>query len=163
MGAPISAPIENAQRTIRAAGYWDGSQFKAFDRKLWGLLNLDWPKFESKAKRANSEDLKKLQVHFKRDKRLVIEYAEITSDEGLVSSGVLAPEFGERFEDTLGDVLLLAVPSRSRAFVFPQVASDISKYSGLVWSAYRETAYPVSVELFEWRKGAMRAVGLFEP
>ena len=94
---------------------------------------------------------------------MVIEYAELSSAEGLVSSAVLAPEFGERFEDTLGEVLLLAVPSRSRAFVFPQLASDVSRYSNLVWNAYRETAYPVSVELFEWRKGVLRAVGLFEP
>jgi hypothetical protein len=163
MGAPISAPVENAQRTVRAAGYWDGSQLKAFDRKRWGLLRLNWPIFETKARGANSGDFQKLQVHFKRDKRMVIEYAEITSDEGLVSSGVLAPEFGEKFQETFGDVLLLAVPSRSRAFVFPQLASDVSKYSGLVWSAYRETAYPVTVELLEWKKGTLRAVGLFEP
>ena len=163
MGAPVFSPVENAQRTVRVAGRWDGTQLVAFTRKNLGPLNLQWPAFEAKARPANSKDFKKLQVSFKRDKRMVIEYAELFSAEGLVSSAVLAPEFGERFEDTLGEVLLLVVPSRSRAFVFPQLASDVSRYSNLVWNAYRETAYPVSVELFEWRKGVLRAVGLFEP
>jgi hypothetical protein len=163
MGAPISETIQNAQKTVKAAGVWDGNQLAALTKKDWSKLDLKWLEFGKIARTAASADFQKLQVSFKRDRRMVIEYAELFSSDGLVSSAVLAPEMGVKFEDTLGEVLLFAVPSRSRAFVFPQLGSDVSKYSALVWDAYRETAYPVSVELFEWRKGTIRAVGLFEP
>jgi predicted Rdx family selenoprotein len=93
----------------------------------------------------------------------VIEFAELSSEQPLVASAVLAQELGSRFAETLGEVLLLAVPSRYRAFVFPQHGRDPSQYAGMVWEAYRETAYPVSVELFEWRNGRIKAVGAFEP
>ena len=163
MGVPVSAPFENARKTIKAAGLWDGRELSPFSKKDWAKTGLKWPEFEKRALAAASGDFRKLQIGFKRDRRKVIEYAELTSAEGLVASGVLAPELGPTFSDTLGDVLLFVVPSRNRAFVFPQLAPDVSRYSGLVWEAYRESSFPVSVELFEWRKGIIRAVGLFEP
>jgi hypothetical protein len=161
MGGPVSELRENAQKTVTVAGFWDGNQLAPFSKKDWSKLDVKWPAFEKKAQSSASADFQKMKVSFKRDRRMVIEYAELFSPEGLVSSAVLAPEIGERFGDTLGEVLLFAVPSRSRAFVFPQLGSDVSKYSGLVWDAYRETSFPVSVELFEWRRGSIRAVGLF--
>jgi len=163
MGSTVSVPVENARKTVKVAGVWDGGQLVPFSKKDWEKTGPSWPAFEKKAMVAASEDFKKLQISFKRDGRMVIEYAELFSVEGLVASGVLAPEMGVRFTDTLGDVLLFAVPSRHRAFVFPQLASDVSRYSGMVWEAYRESSFPVSVELFEWRKGEIKAVGLFEP
>lgn len=163
MGAPISSTLENAQKTLKVAGVWDGNGLAAFTKKEWSKLGLNWTEVENKARKTASDDFRKLTISFKRDRRMVVEYAELFSSEGLVSSGVLAAEMGERFADTLGDDLLFVVPSRYRAFVFPKLGPDVSKFSGLVWSAYRENSYPVSVELFEWRKGNIRAVGLFEP
>lgn len=163
MGAPVSNPIEHAKKTVKVAGVWTGSQLTPFEKKDWAKLGLPWTAFESKTRAAASEDFQKFQISFKRDNRKVIEFAELNSNEGLVCSGVLAGELGEKFEDTLGEGLLLAVPSRFRAFLFPKLGSDVSKYSDLVWSAYRETAYPVSVELFEWNKGNIRAIGVFDP
>ena len=163
MRPPVSAPVENAQKTLKAAGIWDGNQLAAFPQKDWSKLGLQWAEFEKRASDTASADFQKIQISFMRDGKKTIEYAEMSSKEGLVSSGILAPELGEKFADTLGDVLLVAVPSRHRAFVFPRFGPDVSRFSGLVWGAYRESSYPVSVELFEWRKGTLRAIGCFEP
>lgn len=157
------SPVAEAQGTVLAGGFWDGSQLVAFDRSQWGGLALSWGAFESAARARAAGDLAGVSVRFERNKRRVIEFAELSSDQPLVASAVLAPELGGRFSDTLGEVLLLAVPSRYRAYVFPQHGRDPSQYAGMVWAAYRETAYPVSVELFEWRNGRIKAVGVFEP
>lgn len=163
LGAPVSVPVANADRTIWATGRWEDDQLAVYAKKDWVKLGLRWEVFEKEAREKASEDLKTLNLVYKRDKKMVIEYAELTSSEGVASSVLFSPEFGKRFEDTLGEVLLFAIPSRTRLFVFPQLGTDISRYSSLVWSAYRETSYPVSVEVFEWRKGSIRAVGIFEP
>ena len=162
LAPPVSSLIPQAQRTVLAAGRWTGTELLAFTAKDWKNTGLSWEKLDAEARRAASIELKHLVPTYKRDRREVIEYAELFSPEGYVPSAILAPELGDTFADTLGEVLLFAVPSRHRAFIFPQLGGDTSKYSGLVWGAYRETSVPVSVELFEWRNGTIRAIGLFE-
>jgi hypothetical protein len=155
--------VPGAEGTVLAAGFWDGSQLVPFERNQWSGLSLSWADFEAAARLKSGNDLAGVSVRFQRDKRQVIEFAELHSELPLVASAVLAPGLGNRFADTLGEVLFVVVPSRYRAFVFPQHGRDPAEYAGLVWAAYRETAYPVSVELFEWRGGKIKAVGAFEP
>ncbi len=162
LAPPASQAVPNAQKTVLAAGQWDGAQLTAFTPKEWAKLGTTWKAFEAATRAGASADFKSLEITFKRDKRNVIQYAELTSKEGLVPSAILAPELGRKFETTIGEVLLIAVPSRSKAYVFPEFGGDIAKFSDLVWDAYRETPYPVSVEVFEWRKGILKAVGSFE-
>ena len=159
----VHALVPGAQGTVLAAGFWDGAQLVPFERSHWEGQALKWSDFEPTARLKAAGDLAGVSVRFQRDKRRVIEFAELSSEQPLVAAAVLAPGLGNRFSDTLGEVLLLAVPSRYRAFVFPQHGRDPSQYAGMVWAAYRETAYPVSVELFEWRGGRLKAVGTFEP
>jgi hypothetical protein len=124
---------------------------------------LNWSEFEAAARLKAEEELAGVTVRFQRDRRRVIEFVELSSEQPLIASAVLAPGLGPRFSETLGEVLLLAVPSRYRAFVFPQHGGDHAQYAGMIGAAFRETAYPVSLELFEWRRGKIRAVGTFEP
>jgi hypothetical protein len=153
--------VPGAQGTVFAGGFWDGAQLVPFARSQWAALALSWEGFESAARGKAGGDLAGVSVRFERDKRRVIQFAELSSEQPLVASAVLAPGLGARFSDTLGEVLLLAVPSRYRAFVFPQHGRDPSQYAGMVWAAYRESAYPVSIELFEWRNGRIKAVGAY--
>ncbi len=163
MAPALSAPVENAQRTVLAGGRWDGTNLVAFTRKEIEASRMQWQTLESETRIAAANDFQKVQVTYKRDQRKVIEYAELQSKEPLVASAILAPELSTTFADSLGEVLLVVVPNRNHAFIFPQLGPDVSRYSALVWNAYRESAYPVSVELFECRNGVLRAVGLFEP
>ncbi len=155
--------MPGAESTVFAAGFWDGSQLVPFERGRWSALGLEWGAFETVARKNAAAELLGVSLRFQRDKRRVIEFAELYSEQPWVASAVLAPGLGARFADTLGEVLFVAVPSRYRAFVFPQHGRDPAQYADLVWAAYRETAYPVSVELFEWRGGRIKAVGVFEP
>ena len=162
LGAPVSAPVANAQRTVLAGGRLEGGQFVGFTQKEWQRMRLSWRGLEVLAKAGAEADFKRVELIFVRDKRRVIEFVEMRSKELLVASAILAPQLSANFVDTLGEELLVAVPSRSRAFIFPKHGLDLSKYSGMIWEAYGETAYPVSVELFEWRSGVLKAVGMFE-
>jgi hypothetical protein len=66
------------------------------------------------------------------------------------------------FQETIGDSVLLVVPNRYRAFIFPRLASRYEEYTPMVFEAYRATAYPVSVEVFEVSADGMRAIGVYE-
>jgi hypothetical protein len=92
----------------------------------------------------------------------VIQYAELKSERPIVASAVLAPKFLEMFKDTLGEKVLLVVPSRFKAYVFPALASNYQDYYPMVFEAYRGTAWPISVEVFEVSAEGMRAVGVYK-
>jgi hypothetical protein len=159
----VQKAVPGAEKTVFSGGVWDGEQLVGFERRRWVELGWSWEAFEAAARRNAVLDFASVGVRFQRDKRRVIEFAELRSDQPLVASAVLDPGLGTRFSETLGEVLFLAVPSRYKAYVFPQHGGDPSQYSQMVWAAYRETAQPVSMELFELRQGKFRAVGTFEP
>ena len=79
-----------------------------------------------------------------------------------MASAVLAPRFLALFRQTLGDTVLVVVPNRYTAFVFPQLATHYQEYYPMVFAAYRETAFPISVEVLEFSAAGIRAVGVYE-
>ncbi len=162
MQPAASGPVRGAERTVLAGGLWDGQELNAFSKSQWETLGLDWASFERGALQQATWDLERVEVRLDRDNRKVIRFAELRSKEPLVASAVLAPGFGERFAQTLGDSFFVAVPSRYQAFIFPKLVGDPREYTDLVVKGYKATVYPVSLELFEVSGGVLRAVGVFE-
>ena len=158
----VQVPVPEAKKTLLTAGVYREGEFTAFNKKEWEEFSIGWDVF-AKAARANvAQDWEAQEIRLRRDRRDVVLYAEILSRNGTTGCCVLSDEFGPRFLETMGEVFLFAIPSRYQCFVFPKLGGNVSAYSEMVHSAYRATAHPISVELFEWEKGEIRAVGLFE-
>lgn len=162
MRPAASGSVKGAERTLLAGGLWDGSELRAFSKMEWASLGVDWEQFERKARAQSTQDLARMEIRLDRDKRQVIRFAELRCREPLVASAVLAPGFVERFAEILGESVYVAVPSRYQAFVFPKLVGDPRQYAHLVLKGYRDTIYPVSLELFETFYGGLRAIGLFQ-
>jgi hypothetical protein len=158
MHVPVALPIVGAQRTEIALGRLTPDGLEAFPKSETAD---DGALFA--AGRANAAaDLATLTPRYVRDRRKVIQYAELTSTQPIVASAVLAPKFLDLFKSTLGDSVLVVVPSRYSAYVFPQLATHYREYYPLIFAAYEETAFPVSVEVFELSTKGIRAVGIFD-
>jgi hypothetical protein len=123
---------------------------------------LEWGSFMEHAQRNAEADLATLKPRYVRNKAGVIEYAAMESARPIVASAVLAGNFLGLFKETLGEKVLVVVPNRTTAFVFPRLASNYQDYYPMVFKAYRETAYPVSVEVFEVSDAGLRAIGVYE-
>ncbi len=106
--------------------------------------------------------LEKIEPQYHRNLRGVIDYAEIVNESPFTASVIFAPDFAKRFAETIGPDLLLVIPNRFQVFVFPKQATTVQEFAPLIFANYRETAYPVSVEVFELVFGRLRAVGVFE-
>lgn len=161
MKAPVSQPVAGAQKTelVAAVAGEDGPEY--LSREQFEALQTDWAGFLAKARGSGEAELKALQVDYERDEKKVIRYARVRSKRGLVAAALLAPGFSELFKDTLGEPLLVVVPNRYTAYVFPRLASRYEEYAPLVLEAYRSSAYPVSKEVFELGKGGLKAVGVY--
>lgn len=163
MRPPIAQPIPGAQRTVWTAGLWEDDSLRPFNPKEWERLHLDWAAFKKASEAASKDDWKHVRIRYDRDPRGVIRYAELRSDPPLVASALLSPDVESRFFESLGTPLLLAIPNRYQAFLFPKLAGPNPSFlSREILASYRATAHPVSLELFEISDGRWKAVGLFE-
>jgi hypothetical protein len=80
----------------------------------------------------------------------------------MVAAAVLAPGFLDRFKDVFGEKILVVVPNRFTAYVFPRLASEHQAFRPMIFRAFRETAWPVSVEMFEVSTAGWRCIGAYE-
>jgi hypothetical protein len=162
MRPPVANPVTGSERTLYAAGTLRDGQLTTFPVAEFAALKMKWREFMAQAQANAAADLATLQPRYVRNRRNVIEYAVLESAKPIVASAVLAPGMLGLFAETLGDTVLLVVPNRATAFVFPALAGNHREYWPMVFEAYRATAYPVSVEVFELSAKGLRAVGVFE-
>lgn len=160
MHPEISFPIPGAERTVFVPGWLENGEVRYFSKTDFTALKLDWPAFRAKAS-ANVTD-KKVKAEFTRNGKKVIEYATITSADPLTATAVLSADFVKTFADIFGAKLLVAIPSRYTLFIFPSLATNYRDYAAMIIEAYRATAYPVSLEVFEVSADGFRAIGTFE-
>jgi hypothetical protein len=160
--APITSPIPSAQRTELAAGQYANGALEAFSKDTFASLGIDWGKFAERARQNADADLATLKPRFERNARKTIIYGALESEKPIVASAVLAPGFLDLWKETLGETILVVVPNRHAAFVFPHIASDYQSYYPMVFRAYRDSTHPVGVEVFEVSKTGWRCVGIYQ-
>ena len=122
---------------------------------------IELARFAARARENAGADLAGLKPRYVRNRKKVIEYAELRSEKPVVAGAVLAPKFLALFRETLGEKVLVVVPNRFTAFVFPALASSYEDYAPMVLEALRATAWPVSVEVFEISAEGVRCVGRY--
>jgi hypothetical protein len=162
MHREIAWEIPGAERTVFAPIIVDGDDYLFPSKKVWDQFHLSREEIERRAAANAAADLATLQPRYERNSKKVIEYAELNSDRPIVASAVLAPKFLDLFRNTLGDKVLVVVPNRYTAYVFPALASDYRDYYSMVYETYHLTAWPISLELFEVSKKGWQAVGVYE-
>ncbi len=161
MSPPIANPVVGSERILFTAGTLQDGMLTTYTVAEFAALKMDWPEFMARAQRNAAADLATLKPRYVRNRRQVIEYAALESDRPIVASAVLAPGLLGLFAETLGESVLLVVPNRSTAFVFPALAGNHRDYWPMIFEAYRATPYPVSVEVFELSAKGLRAVGVY--
>jgi hypothetical protein len=161
MKPEVSFPIPGAERTVFVPAYMDALNEPVYLTKAqFAALGVDFAGF-LKQSLANASD-KKVKAEFVRDEKQVVKYATLQSDNPLTATMVLSPQFLKMFADIFGDKPLVALPNRYTVYIFPKLASDYRNYAEMVISDYRDSAYPVSLEVFEVGSEGMKAVGTYE-
>ena len=162
MKAPVSAPIAAAEKTEMVAAIMRDSEVTYLSRADFDALKMDWPTFAEKTRASAATELKSVTTEYTRDKKKVILFAKIRSPRALIASAILAPKFLDLFKNTLGEKVLIVIPNRTTAYLFPALASNYQDYAPMIFTAYRATAFPVSTEVFELSPDGIKAVGAFE-
>jgi hypothetical protein len=162
MKPPVSFAVPKAAQTVFAPGVIDAGEVKLFSKEEWTALGVSWETFREKSAPAAEAALGAMRIEFTRNAKNVIEFATLAADQPLAGNAVLAPGFVKKFEAVFGPKLLVVVPNRFVAFVFPALAGNHREFSPMVLEAYRATPFPVSLELFEISPAGIKAIGVFE-
>jgi hypothetical protein len=160
--APVNSPIASARKTDLAAGLLADGELQVFAREDFKALGVEWEEFAKRARQNAASDLASLKPRFERNSRKTIVYGALESEKPIVASAVFASGFLDLWKDTLGEKILVVVPNRHTAFVFPSIASDYQSYYPMVFRAYRDSAHPISVEVFEVSKTGWKCIGLYQ-
>lgn len=162
MRSAVTAPISEAKATEFAGGLRGPDELTPFSKDAFAALKIGWEEFFAKARANATGDLAGIKPHYVRNRKKVIEYATLESTEPFVASAVLAPRFLELFADTLGPKVLVVLPNQFTAYVFPALASNYQDFEPLMRQAYRATAHPGTLEVFEFSAEGIKAVGAYE-
>ena len=159
--AAVTLPIAGAERTELCAGFSTEEGPRAMTREELAGMGIGMEKFAARARENAGAELAGLKPRYVRNRKGVIEYAELRSERPVVAGAVLAPKFLALWKDTLGEKVLVVVPNRFTAFVFPALSGNHADYAPMVLEALRATAWPVSVEVMEISGDGVRCVGRY--
>ena len=159
MGYEAAWPIPNAKTTVLVPARLVDGEVQPLTRKEAADSDVTRNKILASAPASASAVLATLKPRYVRDRNKVIQYAVVDSDNPLPASAVLAPEFAGIFAETLGPDLIVAIPNRFRIFVFPKATFAGLNISDLIFTEYKSTAWPVTREIFELRRGKLIAIG----
>lgn len=157
----VAWTIPGAKATVLVPARLVGGEPRPLTHAELARLKPTPQEIEKGAGISATEENKKLRPAYVRDEKGVIQYAVLASDSPLTASAVLAPGFGERFADTLGPDLLIAIPNRFKVFIFPKLSPAYQGFADLIAAEYGSSSYPVSREVFEIRGGRLQAVGAY--
>lgn len=161
MDHEIRRPVAGSERTIvTVAREVDGEVVPLTREQKRGIPGT-FDKIAGEAEKNASALLATMEPELVRDRRGVIEYAVIQSDNHRTASTVFAPDFGEKFAETIGPELFVAIPNRFQVFVFSRQDLAHLRMGEAIISGYLSSNYPVSREIFEWRNGRLRSLGLY--
>lgn len=160
MRPDVIVPIANAQHTVLAAGYLNGNDVVYFTKNNFAALGVTFEQFMEKSR--GNTTAKTVKAEFVRNKKQVIEYARLSSENPLTATAVLSQDFLKPFADIFGPKVLVAIPNRYTIYVFPSLTRDYQDYAPMIIDAYRGSTYPVSLEVFEVSAEGLKAVGEYE-
>jgi hypothetical protein len=154
--------IEGSQRTTLAIGRVVDGDIDPLTREQKKSVHKTFDQIRAEALKTASDTLARLQPEFFRDKNGVIRHAAIESADPLTASCVLAPEFVEKFRNTLGPDLLVAIPTRNQVLIFSRQDDAHLRLSETIIGNYLGSNYPVSREIFALENGRLRSLGVLQ-
>lgn len=149
MRPPVFQKIANSQFAGLAAVKLNKDEVVYLKNDELVALEAAGQTFSKVAAETAKTVLDSIKPRWLRDKAKVIQCAIFESDSPLTASIVLAPNFLDQFVDVFGPEVIVAIPTRTKVYVFPKVANRIAAYVPDILSDYRAAAYPISPEAFE--------------
>ncbi len=161
-GFEVTGPLEGAAKTRMAAYHeWDFG-VRPFTKKTWEERGLDWDHFFPVARSVADQITERIVPKLVRDHRGIVLYAIVADEDPFLTGVILSPKLRERFRETLGDRILAVLLERHRLYLFPATGGTLAEFGPSLVEEYRQSRFPVSLEIFLLDREGFRVVGEIE-
>lgn len=157
----VSWPVANSKVTVLVPARFYADELHPMTQAEARQLRVTQEAVVAVTPAEASKVLATLKPEYVRGENKVIDYAVLQSTNPLTASAVLAPDFAEKFAETLGPDILIAIPNRYRIYVFPKLSQNYKGLADVVVAEYESSPCPVSKEVFQLRNGKLIAVGRY--
>lgn len=162
MDHKVRRPVAGSERTILALVRVRDGEILPAETTRPQTMEMAKKEIDAEAARTADDVLASIKEIFVRDKKGVIQYAVLQSENPLTASTVLAPGFADRFAKTVGPDLIVAMPNRFQVLVFSRQDQAFRMMAETIISGYLSSNYPVSREIFALERGRLRSLGVLE-
>lgn len=159
MDHEVRRPVEGSRRTILTVARLEDGGWVPLTREAKRGVDMTFNEVREEAMETAQGVLDNLEPRYVRDGNGVILFAVLESSDPLTASSVLAPGFAERFRDTIGPDLLVAMPDRNRVLVFSRQDTAHVAMGEFIIEGYLSSTWPVSREVFALEGGRLRSLG----
>lgn len=162
MAHEIVWAVPGSSRTVLLPAWrsGDGTIHPLTSSDVAGRKDLDVTRLRQEATQSASQLLARIEPTFIRDEHQAIRFAILESENPPAAACILAPEFREKFLETIGPDVLVVIPNRSTVYIFPRSDAPTRELSERAFIDYQGSNYPVSREVFDPAPGGLRAVGV---
>lgn len=162
MDYKVRRKVDGSERTILALVRVKDGEIYGAEGGHERIMDMAMKKIQPETLETVAEVFASIQPRFERNKNGVIQFAALESSNPLTASCVLAPGFAEKFAETLGPDLLVAMPNRYQLLVFSRQDDAFQKMGEYIISSYLGSNYPVSREIFSLEGGKLRSLGVLQ-
>ena len=158
----LARPIEGAKQTQLVPAFEGGLEFEYYDQKKFAGKKVTWADYYRRSLNTATRILETLKPHIIRDKEKKPVCVILTSKSQLTASAMLAPGFLKKLSQDLGPSLHVVIPDRYTIYTFAKGSDVLNINTETMIRVFRNSAYPVSLEIFEIDKEGFRVVGKIE-
>lgn len=101
----------------------------------------------------------KQPVQYFRDKKGLVEYAAINGADPSIAALLTLPSFYKRFEPVFGPGFRAVAPDQFTIYLFPAAGDTLSQFARPLADQFHDSAYPVSLEIFEVGETGLKVLG----
>lgn len=158
----IARPLADSKKTFLVPAREGEFGLTMLSPDQFRELGIGWDAFLLRAKAAASRLLSATRAEFIRNDRKEVTHAVLRSDRHHLPSVILAPEFVDRFRETLGTRLVVVIPNHYTVYVFSRNFGAYRSFGPSALEQYELSLWPCSREVFEVTPDGIRCLGAFD-
>lgn len=151
--------VEGGKKSVMVPVHeWDYG-VKLFTAAEWKKRNYKKGEYRGLAEVVADKVLEKAQLEFIRDRRDVVLYAVVRSEDPFLSSILLSKKFLPKFKKNMGEIVRVVIVDRQELYVFPDSGGKLDEYGPVLAQRYKTTRQPVSLEIFQVSDKGLKIIG----
>ncbi|MGY8641587.1 MAG: hypothetical protein ACKVJU_10880 [Verrucomicrobiales bacterium] len=144
----VFSAVEGGKKTLLVPAYEWEYGVRVFTKETWSKTGGEWNTYKANAVLIADAIVDTLKPEWRKDQRGVIDYAILQSEDPFLGSVILSKKLHGKFKNEFGENIHVIIPERGTIYLFPAEGGKLDGYGPSIIKKFKESAQPVSIEVF---------------